>query len=67
MAHVPFLIVVVCEMDVSVGAVGPIVVVSHGDDATDGEVATDMGVWAMLEGVSESLAIGTTWGGVVGE
>ena len=67
MAHVPFFVIVVREVNVGIGTVGPIVAVSHGDDATDGEVAADMGVWAMLEGVSKSPAIGATRGGVVGE
>ena len=36
MSHVPFLVGVVCEVDVSVGTVGPVVAVSSGDDTTNG-------------------------------
>lgn len=54
-------------MDVSIETASPIVAVPQGDDAADSEMTADVGIWAMVKGVSESSAVGATWSGVVGE
>ena len=67
MAHVPFLIIVVREMDVTVGTSASIIAVCRGDDTTNGESAANVGVRAILKGVSGGLAVGAAWGRVVRE
>ena len=65
MAHIPFLIVVVCEMDVTIGTSAPVVAVCHGDDTTNGEAAMNVGVRAILKGMSGGPAVGAVWGRMV--
>ena len=67
MAHVPLLIVFVREMDITIGAPAPVVAVCCGDYATDGKAAANVGIRAVLEGVSGGPAIRAAWGRMVRE
>lgn len=67
MPYVPFFVIVVCEVSVGVGTVGPIVVVPCGDDATNGEVAAGVEVGAQLTGMSVGVAVGAVRVGRVRE
>ena len=67
MAHIPFLVVVVREVDVTVGTPAPVVAVCRGDDTTNGEAAANVGVRAVLKGVSGGPAVWAAWGRMVRE
>ena len=67
MTNIPFLIIVIDEVDAGVGAVDAIVAVAHRNDAADGQVAADVGVRAVLEGVVKGSAVWAVGGRVVGK
>ena len=63
----PFLVVVVSDVGVGVRTIDAVVVMPRGNNATDGEVAADVRVGTVLEGVVGRSAIWTVWNRVVGE
>lgn len=67
MVDITLLVIVVGEVEASIGTVRSIVTMSCGNDATDGEAAVNMRIWAMLKGVSEGLTVDTAWGGMARE
>ena len=63
-AHIPLIVVVVSEVDISIGAAITKGEVSTGDYATDSQMAVRVGVRAMLEGVALGVAVGATRNGM---
>ena len=67
MSHITFVVIVISKVGVNVGAVVPIIVVAGGNDAADSKSAVDVGVWTMLEGMSEGPTVGAARVGVISE